>query len=153
MHRQPRDSLPICWLLPPALHEAHAAVFSSVRGGGAILRYFARRGLHAAPMGVIFDARYHPIGAAVGEMGPKNGKFYRIFTEFRDTNDSHRRILCTMLTQFPGTVKIFPGSRVKIWGDSIEGCQSYGGLNLLPDFQHPEQQCCQTSLPRVLMHD
>jgi len=37
-------------LLPPALCEAHAPVFSSV---GAILRFFALLQLNATPMGVI----------------------------------------------------------------------------------------------------
>ena len=42
--------------LRPALREAHAAVFSSVRGRGeeAILRFFAPQRRHAAPTGAMF---------------------------------------------------------------------------------------------------
>ena len=46
---------------------------------GAILRFFAPQGRHAAPMGVAFNVeeytKYYPIGAGVGKWGPKTENF------------------------------------------------------------------------------
>jgi len=79
-----KDASHLCLQLPPALREAHAAVFSSVRG--MILRFFAPTGVTSMRFtdggGVkfgmedlqLFHAKFTPIGAGVG-CGPRTENF------------------------------------------------------------------------------
>ena len=116
-------------LLPPALCEVHAVVFSFVRG--RFLGVFLPRRsdtLHWCGWYLVRRSRVDQ-RCRGGSVGPKNGKCQQVFTKFRNIK-SHCRILCTIFMKLSRIVVRFVLYYIKISGDSVKAFQSCRGLNL-----------------------
>jgi len=94
---------------------------------GAILRFFCPRGATRCTDGVKFGVEeFHPIVAGVG-CGPQNWKFYQILEYKRSPGACP---LGNFYQIFNICGQLYGRSGVKIWTDSLNGLQSYGGLNV-----------------------